>query len=307
VALVGEEHVKSKEDSTLGKNLLTHFKTRGLEGVNTNGSCLSAGLARILVPLYRCFRYLPDSTEGSTIDDAVAQSSLLDITGIKTAIDVMEKLFTDILMSRIKVVTQNGEMKFIDELSEENRNEISYIIPMLDHQTGIQEKNVTLQEIFLNRNNIHSFFQWDLQKPTNFWLEANHTPDIAEKIASAYFPLSIGICTAAVCTLIPYVNSIFPKYSARILQASAGAIVASSMVSSYYEEKSNDEHLAPVVLDPINGLVHGRNETMVKNLSQLLVDFPEIKNILVVVGMKHVPGMARLLIRNHSFEETPLE
>lgn len=309
VAIVGEKHVKTKSDSDLGKNLLANFKVRGLECVNSAESYFSVALVVTAVIVEVCLRYFSkEETERSTLQDAQSEAPLLNVTGFKEINFRREQELVAWSQSQFILPANNDQITYtIDELSAEDRIRAQYSVHVPDHREGVRVKNISLQEIFLQRGNIHSFFQWDIQKATNFWLEANHHSSVVEKIASVYYPISLGVLITSIFGLIPYVNSIFSEYSASILQASSLAIITGTATSLYLEEKSNYEWLMPKLLNPINVLVYGRNETMVKNLTQILTDYSEIKNILVLVGKKHVFGLAEILTHGHGFEAVELE
>ena len=296
VALVGEIHVKNQSDSELGKNLLKEFKMRAVETLNVKKSGAPIHLLNKFVGcLYRSMRACSrENKYQSTIKDAGVESYPWSTQGLKDFIELSKRQMVEF--------TQKYS---IDQMSVEQRTQSFLKVKVPDSKKGLVEKIVTFEEFYQIRGNLDPLFYWDTTKPTSFWLEENHVGTLAESIGASHLMLGMSVCIAAGCSFIPYANLIFPQSIFPYLRTGAALFWGHSIIAHQIETRFNTR--LPSILVPVNGLLDNRNKTMVANLVRNLNEFPEVKNILAVVGQKHVDGMVSSLVLDHDFEVLSLD
>ena len=137
-----------------------------------------------------------------------------------------------------------------------------------------------------------------------FHLEKNHKPGLAERVETLIVPTSI------LSLLLYVVPCMLPKSSfAHMIRIAAlcGALslvyfAVGTALSDRFQHRRWFRRLFGLTL----GLVSGRDKTMAGNIDEIMREYPDVENILNIVGKYHVPGMKRLLLDAYGYKEIPL-
>lgn len=148
-------------------------------------------------------------------------------------------------------------------------------------------------------------------------LEKDHPPTLGEQLYSVYDPLRNGIAFGGclmvlgrrvISSFAPSIGEFVTSHSGAIL---AGAVIATGlgfldMLGVYLIKRFRIEGRWADVLSPGSIHVRSRDKTMARNTAAALEQYPSVPTLISLVGMGHVPGMTKRLVRDHGFREQPL-
>lgn len=150
-------------------------------------------------------------------------------------------------------------------------------------------------------------------RPVAFELEKGHKPNIAEQLAMldlvssnlGHFPIAVlgGLMTIFTAILLG-------KGFAIAFLAVSGIYYFANMIFSYLNSTTLHGYIhrhawLRNILPLVSGLVWARNTTMASNIQSNLTNNPEIKTLLTIVGICHIPGLKQLLVERYGFKELP--
>ena len=143
---------------------------------------------------------------------------------------------------------------------------------------------------------------------TNIELEAGHKPGLAEQLASVLLPATILSCAASMCNAaLEYavpgnpVSPILAPISLSVIYFNNFQIFGAKIFGRWQNTKTYR-----LVFSIGQGVVDGRNQTMVKNIIKALEENRTEEPLLVIVGSGHNAGMEHLLQTQHGFEKQDL-
>jgi hypothetical protein len=129
--------------------------------------------------------------------------------------------------------------------------------------------------------------------PVSLALEDNHQPSKSEKGANAYLCLLFSLQVVAT-----FLASIHASEAINILGKFSVLVNVYSITGLVLAVIQRGRPVPTWLLDFFvfpNGLITGRNETMVQNIKKGFRDFPQRKVMVVIVGIAHSSGMKALL------------
>ncbi|HKY63386.1 MAG TPA: hypothetical protein VJR29_08210, partial [bacterium] len=277
LVLMGESHAKKQEASELGQALIDQFQLRGLEGADL-GKTWGGRAMDLTIRMAMGIWHRSGDEFGSSIGDA----------GI-------DSVGRDHLPQLRRVLAEVIRLERLDEMSKSE----------LEAYEAWVEHNGAGRKIKLNGSEILKIVGGDLSDTpldtdvTTVWLEEGHRPDLLENMASVYAPAMMFLAPLG---LIGSLVGLLPK---------AGLLIASAALCHLKLARNLTGFLDPTsplraILDPLEGLVLARNETMVSNISKTYQQEISHDSMLAIVGRGHLPGMASLLTRGHGFQEVEL-
>ncbi len=146
---------------------------------------------------------------------------------------------------------------------------------------------------------------------TVFWLEQDHLPDNAERFTILILALGTLSAVGSVVLDSAYLlsqNSATGQASSIVgtmMILLSSYLVLGQCVTTFFPNLIPEEYSRWI---GINGLLFARNKTMARNLETILDQNPEVRSILVIVGLAHVHGIVKLLTREgHHFTEANIE
>ena len=274
VVLLGEWHVKNDEATQLGKEVIQHFKLRGLEGADTNklaGKRLMSWFLTLLRPAAQFFT-LGSRQNSSSIDDAERRESLIEAKEeLKTRIDneTFEQAEAVLLTVRVEGEDLTAQ-QVLDEL-------------------GIDD------------------LETHLTPSTNTSLEEGHKPKFSEHAASVFYPLGFIISSVS---LLTWVVSIAAPENATISTALSilkpvNHFIIAQLFGPLMFRRWETSKIYNWAFFLGAGFLTGRNKTMVANINKALSQSDE-ELMLVIVGKAHNSGMVRLLTDQYGFQSIEL-
>lgn len=282
IVFLGESHLKTPEDSKLGRALLRHFDHRGNEGLQVENYWLPKLLKEALT-----YKPSKNRTAQSSILDAVIEPLVL--TTQKT---MVENFTLDVL---------KGERSLEDALNELNPESFKKNLDAMQGQPSefiqifmmVSERldySAIREAVTTAVKNGQALAPQTPGSPEserqieNYALEKGYKPNLFEKIGGV--ALGLG-------------NKVSTKYCA-IAMACIGAVgfVVPSQYSNAYFIGTIATTFSSISLAvvgmvglPLVASVKRRNDFMLQSLNQILAKDPGIDKIIVTIGYGHLLNM----------------
>ncbi len=285
VVLLGESHIKSPAAAELGRAVIARFQVYGLEGYQNKSRGARAFLDRMTAFRRRAAQAQPERYgAGSTIDEAA-------------------------ILNARRRAREQATRRYLDSLNERQRRALleEAEAAVARGQPGTIGLVAGSGETLLDAAGLRAALSpraAPAPTPAAFRLEDGHRPGLGERLVfygpsvrralnrfawgaiAASLVWGSGTAHAALAAALLGLNWVWlgDLLPARVLQGPLGALF------------------------PLRtGLTRGRDKTMAKNLAAASASPSGAAPILAVVGADHVPGIARLLAREHGFIPADLD
>lgn len=282
VILAGEFHLKNDEASASGKQMLQHFKFRGLEGIHTTRT---SWLVRTILALNGVFstRYKrANKLQGSTITDAALEKNTHDLA----------KLFALEILKASEVSSLELSGKQVERIEAMLRDKTSYF----GKAEFLEEEFIPLLKKYVSNQPVNFPMHMDLEK--------DHNPGFKENFTALNYLLPYFTVTAH--TLFLPLLYFYPEFVPVYLTSLAGFGTASAYsLAERLLEKYSDKKWFSSIFFSYDGILEDRNVTMVKNLQAGLQENQSSEQFLVLLGGAHLEGMKKLL-RADGFQSAEL-
>lgn len=276
IALVGEEHLKSDEAYQQGQAIVQEFSLQGVEQANSEktwGGRFFRWVIGLGYLAHKIFDY-EGRKRGSTIQTAVQDRDLLNFA------------------RQVVAAVKEGRM------SIENADSLVFIAP--DRSTFRMDdliKKFGLEDYKAVSGTADKAAPTAITRQV-FNLEEGHRPGYAENIQSVTVPLSVvSLVTFLSLGMWHVLGSPPPVADGTLIFASAVLVVLGShyYLNHILGKFAPETKLFKWSSSLENGLLDGRNETIATKIRDILKGNPTEKQMLVIVGSRHVPGIKSLL------------
>ena len=306
IILAGESHVKSLEHAKLGEDLIHQFSFRGVEGADLDNSLASKLMKPVLGILKLTAKFRNQA--GSSIDYASMDAQLTEASAM-FADAIQNKIIED--STALTPEIEASIMKFLEQIKitfdgVEQSGSVLYprIKKILEERTAAANSSVgqnNSQVIAVNTDAAAAMSR--NKSPVVVELEEGHVQGFAEKIhmlmlASPLYgiPIELGL------SFVPNTGSIVFDTAKSVVQYGLGAIIGYTYAQSKLTKKNLNKSWFKLLFPFGDGLGHGRNLTMVRNIEKAFDEYPDQDQMLVIVGKNHVEDMKRILIREQGYQ-----
>jgi hypothetical protein len=195
-------------------------------------------------------------------------------------------------LGREQIFTLLQRLKDHNLISPENRQRLQDLIVRFENTRDATEEELSLAGPATAAETLRS--EKIDKKTFTFSLEEGHQPALIENLCSLYLPFGVVSRYGAIgaWTFGRYVPE--PIKTGFYTAAAMTAVVDLFTLPHTFKSSTFGPNSISR-FHPLSGLIHGRNQTMARNVIKTLTERPDEQALLAIVGSFHVDGIAELL------------